>query len=936
MRKVLLILAFLAGALDVSAQFDFRSTGTQTMTNLAINLSTQPAVAPTGKIVCYGDSSTLTIKCSVNGGPYADIGAGVGGSGVSSVFGRSGAVVANAGDYLASQVTATPHGTIAGTNVQTQLQQIDARISSAAISSVFGRTGAVVATAGDYLASQVTNVPAGSIAAATVQAAVDELASEKADRTVATTVTAPWTFNYAGAALLIKPASAPSANTKLLELRTTADAPLFSADYEGDVFAAGSATVSGNLGVGTSPAAPFHVFTSGTSTNLAGNIAATIRSGAVGRDATLHFSDTSNSATVSLLGATMRAAVGGVERLKLDSTGIAATETLGTELVTLDGSFGSGTGWSFASAKWTHSTGTTPLTSVWTPTAGVTYKLTISTADFTQGGLSIKLGGESVGTITDNVTSKIYYVTAATTGAILFTPVVDTSGLVYNGSITALSVKALSSGGATASPVLTASQINLGTGGFTFDDAKHEYAFGYRAGFGATGTYANYYGHSAGTANAGIQSNFFGLNAGTSNTGDHSNGNGSHSLQNNTGTHSNAHGLYSLYGNTGSYSNAFGDQAGLSNTGSGSNMFGRDAGANNTGSVLAAFGNQAAKDNTGVAVVAMGDGAANGNGGDSVVAIGGGTPLAGNQGDGMIAMGFRAGYGATSTNRPINDTNGILIGYEANRSVASGTVLTNYIGIGAGTLIDQSNQVKIGNVNITRTDLFGTLVLSGKLNIAGTAATNTQQTFTGTTTGYNVFRLTNTGGDLFAGVEASAGGTVWTGTTAYAGLFGTVSNTPLHFATNNTRQATLATDGSLTLNNSTSGCVKSFGRSTCDNVWTTFTPATSANTGTFDTCTATTARYSLAGKTMKLTVVLSNCAVTGTPNNLRVTIPDSRVSAVQTEDTFSYSDAGTPGTGTLQTSAGGTTIFLFKNINGSVGWTAGTTKVSFEAEIEIQ
>lgn len=49
-----------------------------------------------------------------------------------------------------------------------------------AVSSVFGRTGDVVAAADDYTASEVTNVPAGGIAATEVQAAIDELDSEKA------------------------------------------------------------------------------------------------------------------------------------------------------------------------------------------------------------------------------------------------------------------------------------------------------------------------------------------------------------------------------------------------------------------------------------------------------------------------------------------------------------------------------------------------------------------------------------------------------------------------------------------------------------------------------------------------------------------------------------------------------------------------------------
>jgi multidrug efflux pump subunit AcrA (membrane-fusion protein) len=44
-----------------------------------------------------------------------------------------------------------------------------------AVASVFGRTGIVSAQSGDYSASQITNTPAGSIAATDVQAAINEL-----------------------------------------------------------------------------------------------------------------------------------------------------------------------------------------------------------------------------------------------------------------------------------------------------------------------------------------------------------------------------------------------------------------------------------------------------------------------------------------------------------------------------------------------------------------------------------------------------------------------------------------------------------------------------------------------------------------------------------------------------------------------------------------
>ena len=47
-----------------------------------------------------------------------------------------------------------------------------------ALLSVFGRTGAVTAQAGDYVANQITNTPAGNLASTEVQAALNELQTE--------------------------------------------------------------------------------------------------------------------------------------------------------------------------------------------------------------------------------------------------------------------------------------------------------------------------------------------------------------------------------------------------------------------------------------------------------------------------------------------------------------------------------------------------------------------------------------------------------------------------------------------------------------------------------------------------------------------------------------------------------------------------------------
>lgn len=57
-------------------------------------------------------------------------------------------------------------------------------ISPSEVNSVFGRTGIVTAQSGDYAASQITNTPSGGISATTAQAAINELDSEKADKTI--------------------------------------------------------------------------------------------------------------------------------------------------------------------------------------------------------------------------------------------------------------------------------------------------------------------------------------------------------------------------------------------------------------------------------------------------------------------------------------------------------------------------------------------------------------------------------------------------------------------------------------------------------------------------------------------------------------------------------------------------------------------------------
>ena len=85
--------------------------------------------------------------------------------------------------------------------------------------SVFGRVGVVTATNGDYTASNITNVPAGGIEAVTVQAAIDELDTEKMDLIVTPTNNNVVTTDAAGQAK--DSGTALSALTGKMELITS-------------------------------------------------------------------------------------------------------------------------------------------------------------------------------------------------------------------------------------------------------------------------------------------------------------------------------------------------------------------------------------------------------------------------------------------------------------------------------------------------------------------------------------------------------------------------------------------------------------------------------------------------------------------------------------------------------------------------------------------
>lgn len=154
-----LLLALILACAPARAQYR-DATAPITGTYLDIRGTTAaPSLAPNNWMRCWLDiSSTPTPKCSVSGNGWQSwFGSGGGGGGaVNSVFGRTGTVTSQFGDYQGSQIALAPAGNgITGTNVQLAIEQLAARTGS--VSTVFGRTGpSVTQQTGDYTVSQVT------------------------------------------------------------------------------------------------------------------------------------------------------------------------------------------------------------------------------------------------------------------------------------------------------------------------------------------------------------------------------------------------------------------------------------------------------------------------------------------------------------------------------------------------------------------------------------------------------------------------------------------------------------------------------------------------------------------------------------------------------------------------------------------------------------
>jgi hypothetical protein len=229
----------------------------------SINFSDTTPAAPTGGVNLRwqqdgnGNISAYAAKSDITGGL------------VTSVFGRTGDVVAQSGDYNAGQVLYAVDQRVGYSNPMwlasldySKLTNVPANVG--AVSSVFGRTGAVVAAAGDYTAAQVTN------AVDTMQSYANPAWITSLDWSKITgaptaaqiaAMQTPWLQNISAAGFTLSNVPAVTGNGNI----TVAAGGAGALSLQTSSLTRMTIAANGNVGIGTSsPSVPLHV-TAGSS-----------------------------------------------------------------------------------------------------------------------------------------------------------------------------------------------------------------------------------------------------------------------------------------------------------------------------------------------------------------------------------------------------------------------------------------------------------------------------------------------------------------------------------------------------------------------------------------------------------------------------------------------------------------------------------------------
>ena len=302
--------------------------------------------------------------------------------------------------------------------------------------------------------------------------------------------------------------------------------------------------------------------------------------------------------------------------------------------------------------------------------------------------------------------------------------------------------------------------------GASFIVDNYSFGFGNSALQNNTGIQSNGFGSYSLQTNTGANSNGFGFQALENNTGANSNGFGYAALTSNTGINSNGFGSYALTYNTGNYSNAFGNSALHENTGANSNGFGHSALQKNKVTESNGFGSYSLQYNTGSNSIGFGNNTLKFNNWSNVTAIGSSSNTLfvidstttksftqanitltnitiSSHGFGSTGLYVNLKFNLISGTSPIGLSNNVVyqflivdsntVSYFNISSVGSGTFtltknidITNSTAIGYNSVNTKSNQVVLGDSNITEVVSSGVLTLKDIYSLPNNAGTSGQ------------------------------------------------------------------------------------------------------------------------------------------------------------------------------------------------------------------
>ena len=105
------------------------------------------------------DTAAKVLMTTAERSKLAGVQAGAQVNTVASVHGRTGVIAAQPGDYTADQITDTPTKVVMTAAERSKLATVQEGAQVNTVATVHGRTGAVVAEAGDYTADEITDTP---------------------------------------------------------------------------------------------------------------------------------------------------------------------------------------------------------------------------------------------------------------------------------------------------------------------------------------------------------------------------------------------------------------------------------------------------------------------------------------------------------------------------------------------------------------------------------------------------------------------------------------------------------------------------------------------------------------------------------------------------------------------------------------------------------